>query len=66
MATFWEGAAHSVYHMFSLYFDIAILVISDFGFWGRGFGSDCTSSWSLLIFYFFHFDSFDSVTVTCS
>ena len=27
VATFWERAAHSVYHMFSLYFDIVILVI---------------------------------------
>ena len=27
-----EIAAHSVYHMFSLYFDYVILVISRFGF----------------------------------
>ena len=32
--TFWEGAAHSVYSMFSLYFDIVILVIFHFGFEG--------------------------------
>ena len=32
MATFWEIAAHSVDHMFSLYF--VILVISGFGFEG--------------------------------
>ena len=33
MATFWEIAAHSVGHMFSLYLDyIVILVISRFGF----------------------------------
>ena len=31
MATFWERAAHSVYHLFSLYF----IVISHFGFEGR-------------------------------
>ena len=33
-ATFWERAAHSVCHMFPLYFDsdIVILVISHFGF----------------------------------
>ena len=34
MATFWERAAHSVDHMFSLYFDFVILVISCFGFEG--------------------------------
>ena len=34
MATFWERAAYSVYRMFSLYFDIVILVISHFGFEG--------------------------------
>ena len=34
MATFWERAAHSVYRMFSLYFDIVILVISHFVFEG--------------------------------
>ena len=34
MATFWERDAHSVYSMFSLYFDIVILVISHFGFEG--------------------------------
>ena len=33
MATFWEIAAHSVDHVFSLYCDyIVILVISRFGF----------------------------------
>ena len=37
--------------MFSLYFDLLILVISHFGFEGfEGFGSDCISSSSLLIF----------------
>ena len=34
MATFWERATHSVYRMFSMYFDIVILVISHFGFKG--------------------------------
>ena len=35
MATFWERAAHSVYRMFSLYFEvIVILVICHFGFEG--------------------------------
>ena len=35
MATFWEIAAYSVDHMFSLYFDFfVILVISCFGFEG--------------------------------
>ena len=36
MATFWERAAYSFYHMFSMYFDlgILILVISHFGFEG--------------------------------
>ena len=34
MATFWERAAHSLYCMFSLYFEIVILVISHFGFEG--------------------------------
>ena len=34
MATFWERAAHSVYRMLSLYFDIVILVIFHFGFEG--------------------------------
>ena len=34
MATVWERAAHSVYRMFSVYFDIVILVISHFGFEG--------------------------------
>ena len=32
MATFCERAAFSINHMFSLYFDYAILVISHFGF----------------------------------
>ena len=35
MAAFQEKALHSVYCMFSLYFDIVILVISHFGFEGR-------------------------------
>ena len=35
MATVWERAAHSVYSMFSFYFDIVILVISHFGFEGQ-------------------------------
>ena len=35
MVTFWERAAHSVNHMFFLYFDFfGILVISHFGFEG--------------------------------
>ena len=35
MATFWERAPHSVYRVFSLYFDFfVILVISHFGFEG--------------------------------
>ena len=35
MATFWERAAHSVGHMFSLYFDyFLIVVIPRFGFEG--------------------------------
>ena len=34
MATFWERADLSVYHIFSLYFDSIILVISYFGFKG--------------------------------
>ena len=34
MATFWERAARSVYGMFSLCFDIVILVIFHFGFEG--------------------------------
>ena len=34
MAIIWERAAHSVDHMFSLYFDFVILVISSFGFKG--------------------------------
>ena len=34
MATFCERAALSVYHMFSLYFDYVISVISHFGFEG--------------------------------
>ena len=32
MATFWEKAVHPVYRIFSLYFDIVILVISHFCF----------------------------------
>ena len=36
MSTFWERAAHSVYHVFSSYFDFfVILIISNFGFEGR-------------------------------
>ena len=36
MATSWERAAHSVNHMFSLYyFFFVILVIYDFGFENR-------------------------------
>ena len=36
MATFWERAAHSIDHMFSLNFDyFLILVMSRFGFEGR-------------------------------
>ena len=35
MAQFWQRTAHSVYHMFSLYFGfIVILVITHFGFEG--------------------------------
>ena len=34
MVTFWERDAHSVYRMYSLYFNIVILVISHFGFEG--------------------------------
>ena len=34
MATFWERAAHSVYRMCSLCFDIVILVFPHFGFEG--------------------------------
>ena len=34
MATFWEIAAHSFDHMFSMYFDCVILVISRFCFEG--------------------------------
>ena len=34
MASFWERTAHSVYYMFSLYFNNVILVISHFGFGG--------------------------------
>ena len=34
MATFWERAAHSVDHMFSLYFDFLNFVISRLGFEG--------------------------------
>ena len=34
MAPVWERAAHSVYRMFYLYFDILILVISHLGFEG--------------------------------
>ena len=34
MATFWERAAHSLYRVFSLYFDIVILGISHFDFEG--------------------------------
>ena len=34
VATFWEIADHSVDHMFSLYFDFVLLVISRFGFEG--------------------------------
>ena len=34
MATFWKIAAHSVDHMFSLYFDYLHYVISRFGFEG--------------------------------
>ena len=53
MATIWERAAHSFYRMFSLYFDIVILVFFTFGFEGvRDFESDCVKSRSLLIFYF--------------
>ena len=43
-----ERAAHSVDHVFSLYFDF-----SYFPFWFRGLdlGSDCFSPWSLHTFY---------------
>ena len=35
MATFWERAAHSVYHMFSLYIDFFIILVnSHFGLEG--------------------------------
>ena len=35
MATFWERAAHSVNHMFSLLCLFVALVVSHFGFEGR-------------------------------
>ena len=43
MGTFWERAAHSVYRMFSLYFDIVILVISHFGVEGGTLVGLCLS-----------------------
>ena len=52
MTTFWERAAHWVSHIiFTVLCLFVILVVSHFGF-ESGTGFDCTSSWSLLIFYF--------------
>ena len=52
VTAFWERAAHSVNHMC-----LCIMSICGFDrvptwFRGRGYGSDCTSPWSLLTFYF--------------
>ena len=55
MTTVWERAAHSVYRMFSLYFDLLKFWLFPTLFRGRDFGSDGISSWSLLIFYFLFF-----------
>ena len=55
MATFWERAAHSVYRMFSLYFDLCNFSYFLLWFWGRDFGSGCICSCSLLIIYFLPF-----------
>ena len=55
MATFWEIAAHSVDHMFSLYFDyLYLLVISRFGFEGWRWVL-IASVQDLIIAYFFTF-----------
>ena len=53
MATFWEIAAPSVYHMFSIILSFSYFSYFPFWFRGQDFGSGCASSWSLLTFYFF-------------
>ena len=53
MATFWV-AAYSFYRMFSLYYTCLLFLLYPILVLIRGWdcGSDCTSSWSLLTFYF--------------
>ena len=48
MATFWEGDAHSVDHMFTCILTICYLSYFPFRFEGWLFGSDCSSSWSFI------------------
>ena len=55
MATFWERVAHSVYHMFSLCFDLLWFLLFHTLVLRTGLGSDCISSWSFLIFFYFLF-----------
>ena len=46
-------AAHSVSHLFSLYFVWLWFWLFPIWFWGRDLPSDCSSSCSLLSYYFF-------------
>ena len=50
VATFWKRAAHRVCSLCV----VSLCIFGYYPFWFRGqdFGSDCTSSWSLLTFYF--------------
>ena len=54
MATFWERAAHSVDHMFSVFRLFVILVVSRFGVvvLKLDLGFDCFISWPLHTFFF--------------
>ena len=52
MATFWERAAHSVTICSLCIISVCNCSCFSLCFRRRDFGSDCTSSWSLLTFYF--------------
>ena len=54
VVTLGETAAHSVDRMFSCILTICNFSYSRFGFTGRDLGSDCSSSWSLHICYFYN------------
>ena len=56
-ATLWERAARSLNRIFSLCYVYLLFCLFPILFSGWDFGSDCTSSWSLLAFCFLESES---------